>query len=288
MSFTGFIRRHPLASYFALAYLISWILWLPLIAAAQGWTRTPVPSWWHFFGALGPVSSALIVTAGTEGGGGVRRLLGRLVQLRVGWVWWVLPLLAPFAMFALAGAVLRATGSPWPDFSRLGPTDEFPRMGLVTAFALHAATFGIGEETGWRGFALPRLQSRRGALAATSRLALGWALWHVPAFFSRGGYLALRPEMILGFFVSLFAAAIMFTWMFNSARGSLVPLVLWHGSINIVYTSRVTTDTLQMVMSILIMVWAAVIVVWCGANHLSHRPRVTSPPRPHAELSAAA
>ncbi len=287
MSSTGFIRRHPLASYFALAYLISWVIWLPLIAAAQGWTRAWLPSWWHFFGALGPVSAALVVTARCEGAAGVRALLGRLARFRVGWVWWAVPLLAPFAMFALAAAILRVTGDPWPDLRRLGPTDEFPRMRLVAAFALHALTFGIGEETGWRGFALPRLQGTRGALAATSMLSLGWALWHVPAFFSRGSYLALRADMIVGFFVSLFAAAILFTWMFNSARGSLLPLVLWHGSINIVYTSRIAAGNMLMVMSILIMVWAIVIVMRCGPADLARWPRVMAPSTPRPELRAA-
>ena len=289
MSRDNFIRRHPLAAYFSLAYLISWAIWSPLVTAALGWTRTLVPSWFHYLGAVGPVAAALIVAGVTEGGRGTRTLLGHLARWRIGWAWWLIAALGPFAAFVLASAIVRLGGAPWPAFSRFGITREFPGMGLLATFALYALTFGgLGEETGWRGFALPRLQTRRGALAATAWLTIGWAVWHWPAFLYREVYRGLAPGMVFGFVLSMFVGAILLTWLFNSSGGSLLPILLFHSTINVAYQSEIARPDIVMVMSVLFTLGAVLVVVFGGPQNLARRPRMTAPLVSHSGLRAAA
>lgn len=87
----------------------------------------------------------------------------------------------------------------------------------------------MGEELGWRGFALPRLQARMSALSASLILGLLWALWHLPLYLTAGHPLS---EVFFGWFLlSILADAILFTWIFNNTRGSLLVVLLFHASI---------------------------------------------------------
>ena len=122
-------RRHPLAAYFILAYAISWSLWLSLVLAARGTIAAHLRSWWHYFGAAGPILASILVTLLTEGASGLRAILARMVRWRVGVVWLLIAVLSPFALFALSAAILRVTGAPWPDFGQLGRSSSFPAWG---------------------------------------------------------------------------------------------------------------------------------------------------------------
>ncbi len=98
----------------------------------------------------------------------------------------------------------------------------------------------MGEELGWRGYLLPSLQTRVGPLAASVTLGLLWGLWHLP--------LALTPDNFLGqvpFAYTLagtVATSVMFTWVFNHTRGSLLIALLFHSSINMTGLFLATPD----------------------------------------------
>lgn len=272
------IRRHPLASYFTLAWLLSWIVWSPLAAAGLGLVHVALPAWYHYVGSMGPLLAAVLVSAAEGGAPAARRLLGGLVAWRGRRGWIALGMFAPIAAFFVAAAILRLAGAPWPAFSQLGRTDEFPWMGPVSMWAFNTLTFGVGEETGWRGFALPRLQARHGALRATALLTIGWAGWHAPGFLYRPGYSSMGVGGAAGFLFSLFLGAIVLTWLYNSSRGSLLAVALFHGSIEIAYVSRASRDDVVAVISVLFMLWAAWAAWRGGPANLSHRPKVVWAP----------
>lgn len=267
---------HPVIAYFVLAFVLSWAIELPLAASAQGWLRIPVPPALHYLASFGPLVSALIITAATEGRPGVRHLLAGVVKWRVG-RGWVLVALSPIALFGVAAIVGYTTNGTWPNLVLLGEVDYLPYLGVGGAFLLWLLTFGVGEEIGWRGYALPRLQQGQSALTATLILGTVWALWHLPAFFYRDTYMAMG--LVTGlplFLLSLLAASIMFTWLYNSTQGSLLMVIVFHALFDLLSVSRAGGGYAASMMSAGVMIWAVLIVILFKPMNLSHENKQTA------------
>jgi uncharacterized protein len=182
-SISAWTKRYALVVYFILAYAISWAIELPLAASAQGWLQVPVPLALHYLASFGPMLAGLLVIATTEGHQGLHQLLAGLSKWRVGVGWLLFSTLSPIGLFGVVALVGYASHGNWPDLASLGEVDYLPYLGVFGAFLLWLLTFGLGEEIGWRGYALPRLQTQHNALTATLILGVVWALWHLPAFF---------------------------------------------------------------------------------------------------------
>lgn len=261
-------RQHALGAYFALAYALTWACELPLAAVQQGWVQYSIPFAIHYLGAFGPMLAALIITGITHGRQGIRELLAGLFKWHVGMRWIFFSLGAPILMFALAGLVLYATQGMWPDLALLGEVDYLPDLGIAGAFLLWLLTWGMGEEIGWRGFALPRLQRQHNALKATLILGMFHAFWHLPAFFYKDTYMAMGlvtgiPILV----VSILAAAIVFTWIYNSTRGSLLMVVLFHALFDLLSVSQAGGSSAPAVMSAVVWILAiAIVIVFKPAN----------------------
>lgn len=264
------MRNHSLVGFVVLAYAISWAVEIPLALRARGLLDVSIPFSAHYLAAYGPMVSAIALTWFAEGGDGLRELFGRMFKWRVRPAWWLVAL-APLVLYALVAIVLRFIQGHWPDVGALGQIDFLPNLGLG-ALLLWILTFGFGEETGWRGHALPRLQRGRSALSATVILWVFWALWHLPMFF----YL-YDVTIVVGFLLGLLAGAITFTWLYNSTGGSILLVAVWHGAFNFT-TGCVTckTSATAAVLSTVVMVWAVVVVVGFKPATLSRaRKQVT-------------
>lgn len=254
--------------YFALAFAISWALWAPAIATRQGWWSLDVPAWWHYAGAAGPVSAAVLVTSLSEGREGIRSLLDqyRWRWVRLGWLAVAIGSLG--VLFAAGLVVARLSDGAWLAYDDIVKTGNLPALGPPLTFLVHLVTFGIGEETGWRGFALPKLQERRPALQATGLLLLGWGLWHVPSFFENSSYGDMSAGLLVGWAIGLALGAVFLTWLYNSSQGSLLTLVLWHGLFNTLAASDAGSDVLAPVITTGIMVIALLALVRTGPEEL--------------------
>ncbi|WP_455379158.1 CPBP family intramembrane glutamic endopeptidase [Petrachloros mirabilis] len=145
----------------------------------------PLLPFHHYVGALGPFVAAFIVTAIGGWRSGLSDLGSRLIRWRVGLKWYAVALIGPGSIFVLASTILAGFGQSWPDFSGFGVSEEFPRLGFVSTFVLYTLTFGIGEETGWRGYALPRFQRHCNAFVATLLVTACWGIWHLPLYLYR-------------------------------------------------------------------------------------------------------
>ena len=113
-------------------------------------------------------------------------------------VWHVVAWLGPFALFAIAVLVVRfVSGDTWQPRS-FGRSLEYPHLPESVYWGASLLFYGWGEETGWRGFALPYLQARYSAITSTLLVSVMWACWHIPLFsfcagpFSHGGGLSHR------------------------------------------------------------------------------------------------
>jgi membrane protease YdiL (CAAX protease family) len=140
--------------------------------------------------------------------------------------------------------------------------------------AYNVASFGYGEEVGWRGFALPRLQARHSALVSSLLLTLGWALWHVPLFLYRPGYTGMGVAGIAGWLFSLVTGSVLLTWLYNGSRGSLLTVALFHAAIDVVFTAESSSPLVVNTAGALITVWGVLVVVAAGPRYLSKQGKV--------------
>src|SRR5919112_183469 len=167
------VRRHPLITFFVLTYVLAWILWLPLVVL-QDTIPAPLGLVLDILGSAVPSLLAIVLTAIVFGRGALRKLLGRLLIWRVNPFWYLVVVLLPVA---LAGGVVGLNTLMGGPALSLG----MPLLGVAVflAFSIVPGS-ALGEEIGWRGYALPRLQTRRSSFSASLILAPIWALWHLP------------------------------------------------------------------------------------------------------------
>ena len=166
---------------------------------------------------LVPSTVAIGITARTSGWIGVRSLL----RLRgEGSGSFRLLLTAAFTVPALA-LVAIAIGSLITD----EPYDfEMPSEGLFILLPLLIVV--VGEEYGWRGFALPRLQGRYTALVATLIVGVVWWVWHYPASLIETGVPLDTPFWLFGIFV--LSLSVLMTSVFNASGGSVGLMMVFH------------------------------------------------------------
>jgi uncharacterized protein len=263
-----------LVVFFALAYALSWSWAVPL-AAAHLVVRRGVGWPTHLPALLGPAIAAVVVTAWTMGRPGVRDLLARLVRWRVPIRWWLVAV-SPVAFLGLALAVMAAARQTLPDVADFGRFSGIPEIGLVGVLLLIFAG-ALGEETGWRGYALPQLQRRFSPLASSLILAVLWFGWHLPQFFVIATYRDFSPVQYVGMFLGLACGAVVLTWLYNRSGGSILLVIVWHGLYNFVAATQAATGMLAAVVSTLIMIQGIVLIVADLRARRRGRPSVLGP-----------
>ncbi len=266
-----------LVVFFALAYALSWSWAIPL-AAAQEIVRRGVGWPTHYPLLLGPAIAAVVVTAWTMGRPGVRELLARIVRWRVPLRWW-LAAVSPAVFLGLALIVMVAAGKALPSVADFGQFSGTPSIGLVGVLLL-IFLGAIGEETGWRGYALPQLQRRFSPLTSTLILALLWFGWHVPQFFLIAAYRDVAPVQYVGFLLELTCGAVVLTWLYNRSGGSILLVAVWHGLYNFVSGTQAGSGIVAAVTTALIMIQAVVLIVLEVRARRRGRPSVLGPPAP--------
>jgi membrane protease YdiL (CAAX protease family) len=279
---TGARTFLPLASFVALAYSVSWGWTFPLVAAGDviekgvGWPT-------HFPAPVGPAIAALMVTALVWGRAGVRHLLARMARWRMPLQWFAATL-SPLAFLGVALVAASAAGklSSGSDFGRYSGLSA---IGVVPV-AVIAILITFGEETGWRGFALPLLQRRYGALSAALLVTPIWAVWHLPYFFTVATYRGFPPVGYVGFVFGIACGSIVLTWLYNGTGGSILACAVWHGLYNLATGTAAATGTIQAVTSAFVYLQALLLV---GLELRARRRGETSilgpPPRDAVQAS---
>lgn len=227
------IARRPLASFFVLAFSLSWSF---LIADAIG-SRGLIPFRLTLSGpglaiallmSYGPTLAALIVIGATRGLAGVWSLLRAGMRWRVGLRWYAVALAGPAILFYAAARVSELFG---------GEPRPLPVQGWTVLLAglVGSLVHGIanGEELGWRGYALPQFMRRQRALNASLAIGTIWFVFHVPIMFVPNSIAGGQSfETALPFFIGVLAASVLMTWLYRGTGGSVLLPWLFHGAVN--------------------------------------------------------
>lgn len=245
------MSKRPVVWFYILAFGIAWLGWVPAALGSRGVAPFDAPYFQLLLilPAIAPALAAVIVTRATDGSAAGSALFGPLVLL-------------------FAGRI--ATGA-------LGPTDVPPApqgdpATLAVAALITSLLANPWEEVGWRGFALTHLQKRHTALIATLIIGTLWGLWHLPFFFWTGNPMSAYP--FPPWFIGTVAVAFIYTWLYNSAAGSLLPVTLFHVALNTlgVVVTGVSVTALAIVYALV----ALVLLALFGGVNLSRRERVVS------------
>jgi len=245
----GLLARYPLTFYFVIAYGFAWLVWVPLALSQDG---AGVLSFHSPIGAsasvilasfVGPFLSAFIMTGVTEGRAGIGRLLRRCVLWRVGLGWYLFALIGIPMILVLGVVVLPGAMASFKGLASLVPPR--PWVSMIVYVFLHGP---LGEEPGWRGFALPRLQRLHGPLVGSLILGPLWALWHLPYFWVPAWSFPPTLANIGLFVIASIPVTIIITWVFNNTKGSVLMAILGHWSfdfsfviLNLLFTARIVT-----------------------------------------------
>lgn len=230
-SLPQWMSQHPLVSYFFLAYALSWILFIPYVLAEWG-TLQGNYTVFYVLHVFGPAMAAVIMIRITSGKAGLQTLRQSIKQWRAPWKLYLFILLGIPALVMLGIIVQPGALAGFKGFS----------TSLLVSYPFSlAAVFlgvGLGEEPGWRGFALARMQKQFGPLGGTLLLGVLWSCWHLPDFLtaSKGGGPGTGFATFLTnfpiFTLAVVSLAVIMTWIFNNTGGSLFIAMLAHASID--------------------------------------------------------
>jgi uncharacterized protein len=235
MSKTTLPKKRPaLVAYFVFTYSISWIIWLLMIAFSLD-IQTPLGRALNNIAIFGPTLASLILMVIAQGKTGVYQLLSRLwrPQLRPAWI--SMALFLPLSLIAVSVVLASLLGE-----LTLSSPASIGWLMLLGEF-IRILFFGgpLGEEIGWRGYALPQLLQDHSPFKASVLLGLVWGVWHAPmyAIAGTGQNEMLRnggsfPVLFIAFVIWTIGLSILFTWLYKLAQGNLLVVILFHAAIN--------------------------------------------------------
>ena len=275
------LSSHPLVAYFVFAYGFAWLTWLPFMLAKNGLgllSYTCPSPFIYLLEVLatfvGPTLSAFMLTAVTDGRAGVRQLLLRYIQGHIGLQWYILVLLGIPCLLVLAASI---------SFLLYGATSlnilnqRWLQLVILYLPFVAVSILGgpLGEEPGWRGFALPRLQQHFGAVSGSLLLGVLWGLWHLPLFLVVGADGPFSTQEFVLFIMGTMIFTICFTWIYNNVGGSLLLMILLHSVVNTISSLVILLSTffphLGVILYIVYALCALLIIIFTK-GHLAYNP----------------
>jgi len=227
MNIASFIKRHPVLTYFALTFALSWGSWL-LFTGGAPMRSDPRFMFIVLAAPVAPAIAGLLMTGLTAGRAGYRELYTRLLRWRIQARWYVVALL-PAPLVAIMTAVLLALLLHSPNLLPAIFTTADP-VGLLLPGVIGGLLVGLCEEIGWTGFAIPRL--RYGVLATGLLVGVVWGAWHAPLFSRSDSFAGALPLalLLLQLFSWLPAYRVLMVWTYDRT-GSLFVAILMHVSL---------------------------------------------------------
>ncbi|MBB1282958.1 CPBP family intramembrane metalloprotease [Flavisolibacter sp. BT320] len=256
--------------FYALACLLSWLIWIPLFLPALGINITLQIPYNHALGGLGPLLAAFIIVFWENGRCGVKSLLKRMTRVRP-LKWLALSFFSPFILLLMAGFLQALFNDRFLSVGQMFTSKEFPQFSFLLFFLYNLIFFGFGEESGWAGYGVPVLQQRFSPLSAAFIFTGFWAIWHLPLFFYRPGYSSMDVTGIIGWTLSLLTGRVLLSWFQNASHGSIFICAVFHATIDMAFTSAATTEQLSVYTGMLVTVWGITMLIPLQRKRLSKK-----------------
>ena len=260
MKFLEFIKKYRLTVFFVLTYLI-----MILTVVLRLIFGLPFLLYW-FFSIWNPTISAILIYWLIGGWKEVKSLLKGFLIWRVGFKWYLAGFLLMIVPLTFACIYLLLGGTAPGAVPGL-------TLPMFLFYLLSTLLSGpLSEETGWRGSALPILESKYNALNSSLILGLIWACWHIPLHF---------VESRLPFYIFIFlnlVISILITWAYNNTKGSLIISVIFHfcfnfnGAFIIGYLGLLPQMVFYIGAGIMIGIYLIIVVLYAGPKKLSRKP----------------
>jgi len=267
---SNFFKRHSLVVGIVLMFLYTWTLDL----SHSGVLPFKVPFVVGLTVGWGFIFVSLFMTWLTLGKEAMKTLFKRFFLWRVDWKWYLVAiLLMPTLRFAAIPLTTWLTGVP-ADYSHPMIRDivplDWPLLVMVIPWILFEV-FTNGEEMGWRGYVLPRLQAKYNALVSSLIVGVIWSVWHLPKFFGTG---SSEGRSFFWFTVYTVSVAVLYTWLYNNTRGSLLLVTIFHASGNtfgifLPAKFAVASGILSNLETVFFVIAAIVITIFAGVERLS-------------------
>ncbi len=305
-TFRVWVNSHSLLAFFVFAYAFSWLFWIAPALGLRGAIGVPL----LYVGVFGPAVAAATVTRLT--GGSLRAWFGELVRFRAAPHWYAAVIGLPILLVAALTGVYLLTGGTI-ETSLFGE-----RLAAYLPLLIVWTLAGTGEEPGWRGFALPRLQSRLSPVRATLMLGVLWALWHLPLLAaadepSHGLEALPLVGVSLLFIAAIVGYSFFYTYLWNRTRNVWL-VILLHGSVTaangafvLIHSGDQVGGTYAHLQALVVgVVWLAVFVLlWATHGSLGRKqtarereavlqpgihgaPAGWRPSNPHLDVTSAA
>jgi uncharacterized protein len=253
-------NNKPLILFFILAFVIAWGLMGIGIAKNYGWLQHNIPMEpFLLIGSWVPNIAAFMVIAFVlKRNGGIKKLLKGWLKWKVP-AFWYLVILSPIIIAVISTFIYKLLYDIFPVSEiAYNPTS------LLAMLIMATITGAMGEELGWRGFALPRLQLRMNALSASVLLGIIWIIWHSPLWFTGIGF---EQIPFLAYAIIGISFTILVTWACNNSRGSLVVASLFHLTLNV--SVNIIEIRALYIHALLFLSFAAIVVMVYGPARLS-------------------
>jgi len=260
------ISLHQLLTFFLLTFAYSWIYWILMANFAPWMINEPA---FYILSGYGPTFAALFLTSYLVGRNGLKLFLKRALNWRVNFIWYFVALFSIALMLIFARQV---HGILYPSIHLAPIRGLQPIYGLIPIFLFGILYGPLGEELGWRGFALPRLQRQLGALFGSLVLGVIWAAWHLPLHLIPEFKWAVGNIPLIWFFLLNIPWTVLFSWLYNNTKGSVLLVILFHASVNFsMGILRFTSPKFYPTITIVFWVAALLVIVIFGPRKLSRK-----------------
>jgi uncharacterized protein len=249
--------KNGIVLFVVLSCSISWLIWLPNVLDKHfnvGWGHS---DWLHILGGLGPLVGAIVITFIFDKWTGVKKFFRekyRWPSLK----WFLVGFGMPIAFFVVAYLWLGIFNHNWIRLSEVGLNAKVPIASTIGVWLIWLIFYGIGEESGWRGFLLFELTKKYDALISAIFVALIWATWHLPIFLYDKDFMAYGLGGTIGWVVGLMFGSVLLGWLVKRSQWILWPVIFWHGTFNLFTAGDRIGSTVPAFVSTLVLV----IVVW--------------------------